>query len=82
MTGQMCWLSTSDFETKILHIRPNPYQPWQPYTTSQLAVPDPEIPGISKGIATYQILFRAGWELVATKDAYKLSIVPSRREAA
>jgi hypothetical protein len=82
MTGQMCWLSTSDFETKILHIRPNSFQPWQPYTTSQLAVPDPEIPGISKGIATYQILFRAGWELVATKDAYKLTIVPSRREAA
>jgi hypothetical protein len=27
-------------------------------------------------------LFRAGWELVATKDAYKLTIVPSRREAA
>jgi hypothetical protein len=82
MTGQMCWLSTTDFETKILHIRSNPFQPWQLYTTSHLAVPDPQIPGISKGIATYQILFSAGWELVATKDAYKLAVVPSRREAA
>jgi hypothetical protein len=82
MTGQMCWLSTSDFESKILHLRPNPFQPWQPYTTSDLAVPDPQIPGISKGIATYQILFSAGWQLVATKDAYKLTAVSNHREAA
>lgn len=65
MTGQMCWLSKfgTDGE-KILHLRSEPGQPWQPYAASHHAVPDYPVPGGSKGWATYQKLLQSGWVLV------------------
>ena len=77
MTGQMCWLSCfGTNEEKILHLRPDPNQPWQPYTTSRHAIPDYPIPGGSKGWATYQRLIKAGWTLIPTAQARQLSLTP------
>jgi hypothetical protein len=75
MSGQMCWLSSigSDGD-KILHLRPRPDQPWQPYTASQHAVPDYPVPGGSKGWATYQKLMKAGWSLIPVAQAHQLPI--------
>jgi hypothetical protein len=73
MTGQMCWLSRlgSNGE-KMLHLRLHPSDPWMPYTAMpHVSVPDYTVPRGSKGWATYQKLFKAGWSLVATADAYK-----------
>lgn len=67
MKGQMCWLSALGRDgEKILHLRMNPNQPWQPYTAfPQYSVPDYRFPpGGSKGWATYQKLFKAGWNLL------------------
>lgn len=65
MLKQMCWLSRSGSTgEKILHLRTSPTQPWLPYTAfPQLAVSDYQIPGGSKGWATYQKLRAAGWSL-------------------
>lgn len=71
MTRQMCWLpmGKSDDE-KVLHLRMQPHQPWQPYQSfSQYAVPDYQVPGGSKGWATYQKLLREGWTLIPTTAA-------------
>lgn len=71
MTGQMCWLS--GFATKgekILYLRLQPYDPWQPYTTfAAYRVPDYDIPRGSKGWATCQHLLKAGWEIIPTDRA-------------
>lgn len=66
MIGQMCWLSGFGRDReKILHLRIHPNQPWKPYTAfPQYFVPDYRIPGGSKGWATYQKLFKAGWSLI------------------
>lgn len=70
MAGQMCWLSASGPDgEKILHLRLKPHDPWKPYTAlPQLSVPDYQIPGGSKGWATYQRLFRAGWQLLPSQQ--------------
>lgn len=75
MQGQMCWLSKSgNGGEKILHLQTSPGQPWRPYTAfPQFAVPDYRIPGGSKGWATYQKLFKAGWTLVPSARANEFS---------
>ena len=74
MTGQMCWLSALGRDgDKILHLRLSPHQPWQPYTAfSHYSVPDYNVPKGSKGWATYQKLFKAGWILVPSAQAHSL----------
>ncbi len=71
MTGQMCWLAKPGGSGElILHLRSGQYQPWKPYTQfPNLAIPDYPIPNGSKGFATYQKLFKAGWALVPTAQA-------------
>ncbi|MEA5583267.1 hypothetical protein VB620_18215 [Nodularia harveyana UHCC-0300] len=71
MQRQMCWLSKSGGDgEKILHLQASPNQPWRPYTAfPQFAVPDYQIPGGSKGWATYQKLLKAGWTLVHSARA-------------
>jgi hypothetical protein len=66
MTGQLCWLSTTQADgEKILHLRPQSHGPWRPYTSCPgYSVPDYKISGGSKGWATYQRLLKAGWTLV------------------
>jgi hypothetical protein len=56
MAGQMCWLPQSGKDgEKILHLRTAPHEAWRPYTAfGQYAVQDYDIPGGSKGFATYQ----------------------------
>ncbi|BAZ46638.1 hypothetical protein NIES4102_36740 [Chondrocystis sp. NIES-4102] len=74
MDKQMCWLQDSNNRAIIiLHLREYAYQPWKPYNTSKYAVPDYRVPRGSKGWATYQHLRQAGWNLIATADAYKYS---------
>lgn len=65
---QMCWLSQFDItEEKILYLRIAPNQPWRRYTAfPQYAVPDYDIPGGSKGWATFHKLKGSGWVLVPT----------------
>jgi hypothetical protein len=83
MTGQMCWLSAFGSEYKILHLRLQSHQLWQPYTAlSHLAVADYDIPGSSKGMATYHVLSQAGWQLVATKDARRAISAPPQQDVA
>lgn len=71
MSGQMCWLSSQGgFGEKVLHIRTQLNRPWQPYTACpHFAVPDYNVPGGSKGWATYQKLLRAGWTIVPSAAA-------------
>jgi hypothetical protein len=71
MLGQMCWLpALGSNGEKVLHLRTNPSQPWQPYTAfPQYKVPDYNIPKGSKGWATYQKLMQAKWTLVASDRA-------------
>ena len=69
--GQMRWMTSTGIvdDTKILHLRLTPQEPWKPYTRfPQLAVADYTVPKGSKGWSTYQRLLNAGWELVATGD--------------
>lgn len=68
MPGKMAWLSSVFGDsTKILFLQPEPTQPFRPYTAfPHLKVPDHKIQGGSRGWATYQKLFKAGWELVAS----------------
>ncbi len=83
MTGQMCWLAKFGSESKILHLRLQPHHPWKPYNLFPgCSVPDYNVPGGSKGLATFQSLHRAGWEMVATKDASTKIGSPARQEAA
>jgi hypothetical protein len=76
MFKQMCWLSISGTNgEKILHLRTQPNQPWQPYTAfPQYAVPDYEIPGGSKGWATYQKLKCEGWNLAPSNQWQQSSV--------
>ncbi|NJO79137.1 MAG: hypothetical protein HC827_11860 [Cyanobacteria bacterium RM1_2_2] len=71
MTGQMCWLASfSTNGEKILHLRLQPHEPWKPYTAfTNHKVPDYVIPKGSKGWATFQHLFRAGWEVIPSDQA-------------
>lgn len=71
MSGQMCWLSSSNSESHlILHLRESSFDPWLPYTTyPQYKVPDCLIPGGSKGWSTCQKLRQAGWTLIPTAQA-------------
>ncbi|MDJ0735882.1 MAG: hypothetical protein QNJ47_17765 [Nostocaceae cyanobacterium] len=71
MQKRMCWLSKSGSdEEKILHLQIAPNEPWRPYTACpQYKVPDYDIPGGSKGYATYQKLLKAGWTLVPSARA-------------
>ncbi|NJM69967.1 MAG: hypothetical protein HC862_06910 [Scytonema sp. RU_4_4] len=75
MHQRMCWLSKpGDSGEKILHLQTAPNEPWRPYTTfRQYAVPDYEIPGGSKGWATYQKLLKAGWTLIPSARANEFS---------
>jgi hypothetical protein len=75
MQRQMCWLSKSSGDgEKILHLQISPGQPWRPYTAfPQFSVPDYQIPGGSKGWATYQKLLKAGWSLVPSARANEFS---------
>jgi hypothetical protein len=68
MAGQMCWLSRCGSDgKKILHLRLDENKPWLPYyLMATYSVPDYTIPGGSKGWATYQKLFKAGWKLEPT----------------
>jgi hypothetical protein len=78
MTGQMCWLTKFGGNGElILHLRLEPHQPWKPYALCPgLAVPDYPIPKGSKGWATYQKLFQAGWTLIPTAEG-RASFNPS-----
>ncbi|MBC6434208.1 hypothetical protein FM036_27750 [Nostoc sp. HG1] len=71
MHQQMCWLPKSGGNgEKILYLQTEPNQPWRPYTAFRgLTVPDYQIPGGSKGWATYQKLLKAGWTLVPSTRA-------------
>jgi len=66
MVKEMCWLSPlGSNAAKILHLRTVPNQPWKPYTAfPHLAAADYNVPGTSKGWATYQKLMKAGWTLL------------------
>lgn len=64
---QMCWMASpgSTDKTKTLHLRIDSNDPWKSYTAfPQLKVPDHNVPGGSKGWATYQKLLKAGWVLI------------------
>lgn len=66
MLRQMCWLPMigSNGE-KVLHLRTQPNQPWQPYMAfPAYAVPNYRVPGGSKGWSTYQKLMQEGWILI------------------
>lgn len=74
MAGQMCWLSRYGNDgKKILHLRLEANKPWVPYNLMpNFSVPDYQIPGGSKGWATYQKLLKAGWTLVASPQSTDL----------
>ncbi|MBD1937331.1 hypothetical protein [Microcoleus sp. FACHB-68] len=76
MLREMCWLPTIGASgEKILHLRTAASDPWRPYKAfPQFAVPDYQVPGGSKGWATYQKLRSAGWNLVATAQAQSSSV--------
>lgn len=63
MQRRMCWLAMSDGDSqKILHLQTKPHEPWRPYTAfPEFAVPDYQMPGASKGLATFQKLLKEGW---------------------
>ena len=67
MIQQMCWLPISKTdETKMLYLRVDSNQTWQPYTAfPEYAIPDHPVPGSSKGYATYQQLRHQGWLLIS-----------------
>lgn len=67
---EMCWLAPfgSSNGAKILHLRTTPNSPWRPYTAfPEYAEPDYQIPGGSKGWATYQKLLKCDFVLVASQ---------------
>jgi hypothetical protein len=71
MPGEMCWLPVFGTDgDKILHLRTNSNQSWQPYTAcSEFSVPDYKIPQGTKGWATYQKLRREKWTLIPSDQA-------------
>ena len=73
--GQLCWRPLmGKNETKVLHLRCSPDDPWRVYTAMpEYAVPDYRIPRGSKGWATYQKLRGLGWELLPDEEFSKLS---------
>ncbi len=74
MSGQMCWLSAFGSESKILHLRLRPHDPWKPHKSMpHLSVANYNIPNGSEGMATYHFLHKAGWTLIATKDAHRIT---------
>lgn len=79
MLKEMCWLATMGTnETKILHLRTTPHQPWRPYSAfPQYAVADYPVPHGSRGWATYQKLLKAGWTLIPSDRATATPIVAS-----
>jgi hypothetical protein len=83
MIKQMCWLIANGTNgDKILHLRTQPNQPWQPYTAfPQYAAPDYEIPGGSKGWATYQKLRAQGWTLEPSNQLHHTTVDQSRKSA-
>jgi hypothetical protein len=83
MSGQMCWLNKFGSDHKVLHLRLQAHHPWKLYSLMPgLSVPDYDVPGGSKGMATFHSLNKAGWQIVATQDAYRLAIDKSEQEAA
>lgn len=76
MHKQMCWLSLrGNSGNMVLHLRTAPNQPWRPYTAfPEYAVADYQIPGGSKGWATYQKLKSAGWNLEPSKPLQHFSL--------
>lgn len=76
MLREMCWLSTLGTSgEKILHLRTAANEPWRPYKAfPQFAVPDYQVPGGSKGWATYQKLRSAGWNLVPSDRVQSSSV--------
>ncbi len=83
MLGQMCWLPAfGSSGQKILYLRTNPNNPWQPYTAfPQYKVPDYNIPQGSKGWATYQKLMKANWTLVASTQGLQELSLPNQEVA-
>ncbi|HEY9609184.1 hypothetical protein [Allocoleopsis sp.] len=73
MSGEMCWLPSFGTDgDKILHLRTNSTQPWQPYTACpRFAVPDYAIPRGTKGWATYQKLMKQQWTLIPSDRALR-----------
>lgn len=71
--NKMAWLHKNGVSQLYLNIG----QGWLPYTSfPSLAKPDYQIPGGSKGYATYQILLKAGWQLMSTQSVQsELNIV-------
>ncbi len=84
MRGQMCWLYPGGLSNvqRVLHLRAQAEQPWQPYThCHEFMVADHNIPGGSKGWATYQLRLREGWQVVASTGHHSLSHADSLRSA-
>ncbi|MBE9192240.1 hypothetical protein IQ230_18140 [Gloeocapsopsis crepidinum LEGE 06123] len=82
MPRQLCWLSKSGTDgEKVLYLRTAPNEPWKPYTHfPQYAIPDYQIPGGSKGWATYQKLIKQGWILVPSARATEFGKVATEAE--
>lgn len=73
VVGQMCWRREAGNSRLVLHVQEAPNKPWRPYHTTPYKVADYNIPGGSKGWATYQRLRKLGWELIATpKEEHEL----------
>lgn len=75
MSGQMCWLSSSGNQGQlILHLTEHSFEPWLPYTAyPKYKVADYPIANGSKGFSTCQKLRQAGWTLIPTAQAQKVS---------
>lgn len=71
--GEMQWRSRYPDGEKLLHLRLSPGEPWKPYTAfQQFKRPDYDVPGGSKGWATYQFLRDAGWKLLPSDGVLSL----------
>ncbi|MGQ4649504.1 hypothetical protein [Lyngbya aestuarii] len=83
MIKQMCWLSLRGTEgNKVLHLRVQLGQPWQPYTAfPQYAAPDYPIANGSKGYATFHKLRCAGWTLLPSGQVEQGSWEQQRKSA-
>jgi hypothetical protein len=83
MVRQMCWLALAGTNSeKVLHLRMEPNQPWRPYTAfPQFMVSDYQIPGGSKGWATYQKLRNAGWRLEPSTQIQTATVEPQMKSA-
>lgn len=67
----MAWLPVGmEDDTKILHLKPAGESYYRPYTAyKSLAKPDYKVEGGSRGYATMQALFKAGWEFESSEIA-------------